>query len=227
MVQLLWVKDLNIEQRIKEIGMQNIGDATRKGRLDAIISSQQEEIAALKLQLKLAGRDKLTKLPGREELIGATQKALINGQMPTSLIFMDLNGFKKINDTMGHAAGNMLLIQFAAFLKRQKKLAGENGRLITLARLHGDEFAILLPYFSIENTRVFVDGLKKALKNEIFLFEDCPFSLHSAMGIASTNTSGYLTAEKLLHEADLAMYEDKKLMKTLGEKTGGFPTTGE
>lgn len=60
---------------------QNIGDIAW-GRLEAIISSQQEEIVTLKLQLKLAGRDKLTKLPGREELIEATQKALINGQLP-------------------------------------------------------------------------------------------------------------------------------------------------
>lgn len=120
-----------------------------------------------------------------------------------------------------------LLIQFAAFLNRQKNLAGENGSLITLARLHGDEFAILLPYFSIESAQAFVVDLKKALKNEVFLIEDYPFSLHSAMGIASTSNSGGLTAEKLLHEADLAMYEDKKLMKLTGEETCGFPPASE
>lgn len=78
-------------QNIKD----GIGDATWKGRLEAIINSQQEEILALKLQLKLAERDRLTKLPGRDELIEATRGAMINGQLPTSLIFLDLNGFKK------------------------------------------------------------------------------------------------------------------------------------
>lgn len=191
---------------------ENAGDATWRGRLEAIITNQKEDIASLKLQLKLARRDKLTKLPGRDELLELTQKALTNGQVPTSLIFMDLNGFKKINDTMGHAAGNMLLIEFAGFLNRQKKIAGENGQLITLARLHGDEFAILLPFFSAEEASEFVFMLKKSLGEEVFLLDNRPCYLRSAMGIASTSTSGSSSAEKLLHDADLAMYEDKKMM---------------
>lgn len=121
---------------------------------------------------------------------------------------------------MGHAAGNMLLIQFAAFLNRQKAVAGEYGQLITFARLHGDEFAVLLPFFSFGSAQAFAANLKDVLKKEVFILEDNLLSLHSAMGVASTSIHGYFTAEKLLHEADLAMYEDKKRMMEEGEATG-------
>lgn len=187
-------------------------------RLRAIIEVKDREIENLKIQLRFARRDELTGLPKRLELIEETQH-LLNQKYPVSLIFMDLNGFKEINDEIGHVAGDSLLIQFGEFLRKQRNVLGENGQLATLARLGGDEFAILLPYTDNEEARGFAEIIRRNLQDEIFpVGEHHLFVLRAAIGIGTADAD-CPTASTLMHRADRSMYEDKFRMKEIGDVT--------
>lgn len=189
--------------------------------LRAVINQLQEEMLLLKAQLKEAQRDELTKLPKRGELIEAAENALNRGHLPTSMIFLDLNGFKEINDTLGHDAGDSLLIQFAQLLRDYREEQGMNAVLITLARLGGDEFAILLTHTGNEGAKDFVAELKSILSKRTFSMNGKQATLFSAMGVATTGP-GISTVQELLHHADKAMYEDKRRMAKNGETTKLF-----
>ena len=188
-------------------------------KLRAIIDAKDREIADLEVKLRIAQLDDLTGLPKRSQLIEEAQHLLNKKQLPTSLIFMDLNGFKKINDEIGHQSGNSLLIQFSEFLKRQKELLGEGGLLITLSRLGGDEFAILMPYMEEEEASEFMKLIKKNLRSEVFeIGEGQTFAIHVAMGVGTAGLDCTMTST-LMHRADKAMYEDKARMRGAGEVT--------
>ena len=188
-------------------------------KLRAIIEAMDREIADLKVKLVLAQRDELTGLPGRSELIEKAQHSIKNRQMPLSLIFLDLNGFGDINNTIGHAAGDSLIIQFGEFLRKQKRFLGEGGILVTVSRFGGDESVILLPYTSSEEVAEFISIAKTNLRNEIFtISEDHSFQIFAAMGSATTGAN-CSTVAALLHRADQAMYKDKARMRKMGEIT--------
>lgn len=188
-------------------------------KLRAIIEAKDREIADLEAKLRIAQMDDLTGLPKRSQLVEETQHLLNKKQLPTSLIFMDINGFKRINDEIGHQSGNSLLIQFSEFLKRQKELLGENGILVTLSRLGGDEFAVLMPYFMEEDALEFVSLIKRNLRDEVFeIGEDQAFAIHVAMGVGTAGLDCTMVST-LMHRADKAMYEDKARMREAGEIT--------
>ncbi len=185
--------------------------------LHAIIEALQKDIYLHKSQLRNASMDELTGLIKRNEFVSATQESLSSGHQ-TSVIFIDLNGFKEINDTIGHAAGDSLLVQFANFLREQKNLLGEIGLLVTIARLGGDEFAILMPYMTHEEASRFASDIKEGLTLKPFFIGGESAFLHSAIGVSSTE-KGYCTVSEMLMVADKAMYADKADMATRGEIT--------
>mgnify|MGYP001576185511 CR=1 FL=1 len=188
-------------------------------RLRAIIEATNREIIDFEVKLVLAQRDELTGLPRRTELTEKAQRSINNRQLPLSLIFADLNGFKKINDTIGHAAGDSLIIQFGEFLKKQKRFFGEGSVLVTLSRFGGDEFVILLPYTNNKEATEFISIVKTNLLNEIFtISEKHSFTVRVAMGLATTGAN-CSTVAALLHHADQAMYKDKARMKKAREIT--------
>lgn len=188
-------------------------------KLRAIIEAKDREIANLEARLRIAQLDDLTGLPKRPQLVEETQHLLNKKVLPTSLIFMDLNGFKKINDEIGHQSGNSLLIQFSEFLKRQKDLLGESGLLVTLSRPSGDEFVILMPYTEGEEASEFVKMIKKNLRKEVFeIGEGQTFSIRVAMGVGTASPDCTM-ASTLMHRADKAMYEDKARMRETGDVT--------
>ncbi|MBI5798754.1 MAG: GGDEF domain-containing protein [Candidatus Yonathbacteria bacterium] len=184
----------------------------------AIIDALKQKIVRLEGEVHEARRDELTGLPKRTDLADATQNALSKGQLPTSVVFIDLNRFKEINDTMGHAAGDSLLIQFAQFLNNQKELLEGAGVLAMISRLGGDEFAILLPYTPETVALEFVSTVKENLRKKVFMVEGGKISIYSAMGTATTGPK-CATVSDLLHYADKAMYADKESMTSAGEVT--------
>jgi diguanylate cyclase (GGDEF)-like protein/PAS domain S-box-containing protein len=154
--------------------------------------------------------DPLTGLPNRTVLLDRMTHALALGRRlptPACLFMLDLNGFKRVNDTMGHGAGDEVL----------RELARRLGRLLrpsdTAARLGGDEFAVLC-----EDTRAEeVDGITARLRAAAaapFVLGEHTVLLTTAVGCASFDTGmdddgGGLVAD-LLHQADLRMYQDKR-----------------
>jgi diguanylate cyclase (GGDEF)-like protein/PAS domain S-box-containing protein len=162
----------------------------------------------------LAYYDPLTSLPNRTLFHDRLNLALAQARRDggkLALLFLDLDRFKIINDTMGHHCGDLLLQQVA---ERLKSCTREGD---TVARLGGDEFVVLLQPISDDRTAAVV--AEKIL--EIF---EAPFQL--AEGTLRTSTSiGYViypadgqTSEHLLKHADLAMYRAKELGRNRAEK---------
>ena len=160
-------------------------------------------------RLELLGTsDPLTGLANRtlwyDRLTQAIAAARRNGKEQLVLMLLDLNHFKMINDTLGHAAGDRLLRQVAQRL--QKVLRDSD----TLARLGGDEFAVLLPGITdADQAGAMVAGKVQECFVEPFLHNGEELYLDAAIGMSIYPDHGE-DADSLLSRADIAMYGAKR-----------------
>jgi len=168
---------------------------------------------------QLAYYDVLTGLPNREHFRRQADRSLRsanrNGQR-LALIFLDLDDFKYINDTLGHDAGDELLCNIAEYLQRSirasdlvAKLGTEDAFEVSLSRLGGDEFTILLP--DIQETEVaakVAERILEQLRNPIKI-KGKEFFVTASMGIALYPNDGD-SVDVLLKNADIAMYHAKQ-----------------
>ncbi|GLS27298.1 EAL domain-containing protein [Marinibactrum halimedae] len=153
----------------------------------------------------LADYDSLTNLPNRRYLLRRID-ALIesNHGRPEkfALVFVDLDRFKAINDSLGHATGDAVLIETA---KRLCSAVREND---TVVRLGGDEFILLFsPLRNIRGIQEFCDRLKNIISHPI-QYNEHRFTLTTSIGLSIYPDDGD-TAESLLQNADIALYESK------------------
>ncbi len=130
-------------------------------------------------------------------------------ERPIAVLFMDLDDFKTINDSMGHAAGDLLLGAVADRLKECLRAAD------TAARLGGDEFAILLEDGGEGIQAVDVADRLMEVLQEPFMIDDKEVFVRASVGIAIANgeLDGEVGAEELLRDADVAMYMAKEAGK--------------
>jgi len=153
----------------------------------------------------LAYSDILTGLPNRtlfqEKLAETISFSAINKQQ-FALMFFDLDYFKEINDSMGHAAGDLLLIKLA---KRLSKLIRSQD---LLARIGGDEFIIILPDISVKSE---ITDIVKRIFNDLeepFLIHHKAVKITLSLGISLYPTDG-ISPDSLLQKGDNAMYKAK------------------
>ena len=121
---------------------------------------------------------------------------------PSSILYFDLNDFKTINDTFGHAAGDMAIRHVASLLTSMKRESD------FLARIGGDEFAVILYYASEEDTKKRAITIAEKIRSTPFIFNNRPLTVTSAVGIHTLKKGE--TAEDALSKADLSMFENKK-----------------
>ena len=153
----------------------------------------------------LANHDYLTGLVNRRYFQQQLEQHLILAQRDNergAVVFIDLDGFKNINDTLGHQAGDELLKNLAILLQKQLRPTD------ILARLGGDEFAIILPRLSSKAVRLITRRLLKALERQVFIIGGQPVQITASIG-ATFFPSPAITAEELLIQADVAMYKSK------------------
>ncbi|MGP4002313.1 diguanylate cyclase domain-containing protein [Streptomyces sp. 8N706] len=165
------------------------------------------ERVVLQAQLEhLAFHDALTGLPNRALFADRVEHALLKRSAdttPPAVLFLDLDGFKAVNDSAGHAAGDALLVQAARRLQAAVR-AGD-----TVARLGGDEFAALL-----EGEAGRCPSRTREVAERVLSSLTTPYRIGSTEAVVSASigiavaTPG-ITPEELLHNADLAMYEAK------------------
>jgi diguanylate cyclase (GGDEF)-like protein len=149
-----------------------------------------------------ASHDPLTGLANRLLLSARSGKALEEAEGTTALLLLDLDHFKEINDTLGHAAGDLLLQEVARRLRasvREEDL---------VARLGGDEFAILLTGLDSPADAEPVAADVLALLAEPVEYEGLHLSVEASIGIACYPTDAS-SAEELFRRADVAMYQAK------------------
>lgn len=152
----------------------------------------------------LATHDSLTNIPNRYALGENLKRAVARAKRnkTSALLFIDLDNFKIVNDTLGHAAGDELLMKLAGIFKDNLR-EGD-----FLARLGGDEFAVLLEDTDAEGARNAAEKLRRAVEEEDLNIHRSCFNLSTSIGIAMID--GTLNAQKLLSYADTAMYAAKE-----------------
>jgi len=155
-----------------------------------------------------ARHDPLTGLPNRRELMSIVGKAMAHSQrtgIPLGILFLDLDGFKSVNDTYGHETGDNLLIMLAERLKRETRLTD------TVARLAGDEFVILIEDLEgqPENGLICAERLLKAI-GAPFDINQNPVQIGVSIGMIIFSGHSVESAPELIQQADQAMYEAKK-----------------
>lgn len=177
------------------------------GELVGAIESIRDitERKRLEKQLKyLATHDSLTNIPNRYYLKETLKRVVAKARRgyDSALLLIDLDNFKLVNDTRGHAAGDDLLVNVVSVLKSNIR----EGDL--LARLGGDEFAVLLEGAGPEQAGIVAEKLRQAVdESRIHLFGSS-FNLSISIGIVMID--GATDPQKLLYLADTALYEAKE-----------------
>jgi len=159
---------------------------------------------------RLAHHDILTGLPNRAGL-SATLVEAISAGSPFALFYLDLDGFKAVNDTLGHDAGDELLIQFTAVLRREVRRAAQ-GRGQILARIGGDEFTVVVNGVMDECQSAAIALRMRSALNQPFRVAGQDVFMTASIGITLFPADGQ-TPEDLLRNADLAMYQIKRETK--------------
>jgi len=152
-----------------------------------------------------ACHDALTGLPNRRLFLERLEEALAEPRSDERLavLFCDLDRFKEVNDTLGHAAGDQLLRQVAARVLATVR-PGD-----TVGRLSGDEFALLVRGQAIPEAAASLAQRVLGCFAEPFRLEGRDVRVGSSVGVA-VHPGGTVSAEALLRRADAAMYENKQ-----------------
>ncbi|HET7326274.1 MAG TPA: EAL domain-containing protein [Nocardioidaceae bacterium] len=184
--------------------------AADRQALEAMTAVWSDAFARLRLtedMTHLARHDALTGLPNRALLLDRVEQALqlsMRRGTGIALLFCDLDGFKRVNDRFGHAAGDAVLVDAA------QRLSGCLRESDTVARLGGDEFAILLQDVTCDQVETTCRRVLQALGSGAEVAGHL-VPLSTSIGVAMAETGQ--TAAHLLRNADMAMYEAKALGK--------------
>lgn len=189
-----------------ELGVLQRGVNHMAAHLQAMQDQMQEKIDQATARLIYqASHDALTGLINRREFEQRLERTLLSALQQGrehALCYMDLDQFKVINDSCGHAAGDELLRQLALLLK------GNLRERDTLARLGGDEFALLLENCSIPDALEVADTFRAEVQRFRFKWGDRIFSVGMSVGMVAINADSG-TAASLMSAADAACYVAK------------------
>lgn len=168
---------------------------------DVDVLKRSEEIA-----FGLAFRDALTGLPNRrlfEERLADAQANAQRSNAPLAVCYLDLDGFKPINDAYGHEAGDQVLRQVA--MRLQEMLRGSD----VVARLGGDEFALVLPASgTTDSARTVLQRCLSEIERPIELDHGRSVTVSASIGVAIA--SGSCPTSQVMRDADAAMYGAKR-----------------
>lgn len=177
------------------------------------IAANRMELQKANAQLeKLNKTDPLTQIDNRSGLevsVNLANKHYKLQQTISSLVMLDIDHFKKINDTHGHPAGDAILKQLAKLIKETMR---EHD---SVARYGGEEFAIILHNTNSDNASHFVERLRKLVENTQFTFEDAVIKVTISFGIAQISTNNG-DNKAWMAAADQALYQAKKQGRNQG-----------
>lgn len=151
----------------------------------------------------LSEHDSLTGLYNRAYFDGILERLHAEGACPVSLVVADLDGLKKVNDTLGHHMGDLLIQKAAQVLQQGLEPQG------ILARIGGDEFVMILPGTDADQAAAAIARIRGAL--EAFNQRDPLFPIAFSLGVATASHPSALMGA--LRQADHAMYQEKRARK--------------
>ncbi|SHN34749.1 diguanylate cyclase/phosphodiesterase [Cryptosporangium aurantiacum] len=182
----------------EQLALASLGSALAGTMQNAYVHQQLHDLAT---------QDTMTGLANRACLMAEGNAVLTSGHGTVALLLLDLDHFRQVNDTLGHEAGDELLRVVAGRL-RAEAAPGE-----TLARLHGDEFALLMPgqadlRAALAHARARGEALLGALGGGPLVVDGVELSVEATAGFVAAETGGCDMVE-LLRRADSAMYRAK------------------
>ena len=194
---LLW---LIWQSRVRHLHQQN-------SRLNQLVQQRTAALEQANLSLLQQARtDFLTRLPNRRafsEQFELLQRQAVRHNTAFSLVLLDIDHFKSINDTYGHDAGDMVLTKVAdTLLHRLRKQD-------VLARWGGEEFILLLPETSIAGAMTVCEELRQGLMQIAIVYQQQPIVVTATLGIAQLNELE-LELNRWQSAADIALYQGKK-----------------
>ncbi|HVB31102.1 MAG TPA: GGDEF domain-containing protein [Gemmatimonadaceae bacterium] len=188
------------------------GEITTK--LAATRASHPDDLTLLARSFE-AMRDRFAEQIGSDPLTGCVNRRALENRLRAdwrlakrrgshvAVVAIDLDHFKKVNDTRGHPVGDVVLQQLAGIMKATARDTD------TVARLGGDEFVVVLPDTGWEGAVVFADRLLHKVREFAFGTESTPVSATVSIGVALARGTDPISPDVLLHEADRSLYKAK------------------
>ncbi|WP_028998152.1 diguanylate cyclase domain-containing protein [Azohydromonas australica] len=219
-------QEMPLAEKARFVEVTYVPNHDEQGGVDGFMVLVYDVTERKKLELQFAHaahHDALTGMPNRRRLMELLTLSMLRTQRlgcPLVLLFLDLDGFKAVNDNHGHEAGDALLQVVAQRLRQSVR------RTDTVARLAGDEFVVLLECMPDASHRaVVVDKIHAALRAPVVLPSGIQASVGASIGTAEYRGERHVSAEQLLAQADAAMYEAKRAARGYAEATKGSGRT--
>jgi two-component system cell cycle response regulator len=186
---LLEIRITIAEERIKQLEAKRL--------LEESLRQERERLRYLAIHDPLTGlRNRATLVESIQAVVDAAGKGV-----PGALIYVDLDHFKSVNDTFGHAAGDQLLTTVASVLKKGVR-AGD-----ILFRLGGDEFCVLLHALALSEAAVVAERLRASVSQAVNSSEGKSCGVAASIGVAAID--GSLSGDRVMGLADAAVYRAK------------------
>ena len=187
-------------RRIVELQHQLEREAGRLREANTRLEAVNRQIASVALT------DSLTRLPNRRHLLERFKQdwaAAARQQRDFSVIFVDIDHFKKVNDVRGHDAGDIVLERVARVLRRAVRVED------TVGRFGGEEFVVLCPGCALADAKRIADRIRGNIESEEFSIGGERWNVTASFGVAATQADAPTGWENLLRSADLALYKAK------------------
>lgn len=166
------------------------------------------KIHHLEIQMReLATYDSLTKVMSRKAFLTNSESLhqfIKREQLSLAMLYLDIDDFKKINDTYGHAVGDEVLKSFGKILDENRRESDIVGRL------GGEEFAFVLPKTDAKGAVVFADNLRNIINNQQVKYNDTTITYTVSIGVSIFDKHNLVGLHELTTQADEALYVAKK-----------------
>lgn len=211
------------EAKLRECSSAQTIPARELNRLKSERNAQQHELLMLqeKFDVLKKENEKLTEISAIDGLTGLkNQRAGMQildtefarssrAATPLSVLFLDLNGFKKVNDALGHDVGNNALVKSADLISQRLRKSD------TLFRNGGDEFVVILPDTAADGALRVAKDIQSHLRFELSASDGTKYPIGTSIGASTFEPleQNFADANSLLREADQNMYTDKRRIK--------------
>jgi diguanylate cyclase (GGDEF)-like protein len=198
-----FVNDSSVQE-----GTLNDGDQIKIGRtIFKFICGGNIELSYHEEIYRLMTFDGLTQIHNKRYFHEALEREVSRSRRyrrALSIILFDIDHFKRINDSRGHLAGDSVLRQLASIAANNVR------REDILARVGGEEFALIVPEVPLEGARTIAEKLRGLIEKAVFRFEDNNIPVTASFGVAALPADSQRMADELFNEADERLYSAKK-----------------